>query len=345
MNEFAYDIVGNLKHNNEGELIVILFEYCNLACQFCSQDHNSFEGIDIIKEKIKPISKVLDILKQRKNASVSVNIMGGEVLADEILDEKFKDYAMLIDSIKQYASSINIDINLHIATNMIWKKTDRVKNLIDSTGVKLAASYDPAGRFNVENLKLFVENCKLFKNEISQIGIVITKPNIECFMKNKISQFDFLYKNFTIVFDHYTHSSKNNLNFLLPSDTMLRDFYKHMIDNYPKCHPFLETFDSELAAMYCMRTMYVFPDGSFGSCGSYEGFTKKTNTADISVKIIPILEKQVENTWYSNYNCIECEHMQRCSFGCFLNNHFYIGQRTQEACWLKEVYDYVDNKK
>lgn len=344
MNELAYDIVGNLKHNSEGELIVILFEYCNLACQFCAQDHSSVEGLDIIKEKITPIAQVLNTLKQRKNTSVSVNIMGGEILADAISDDKFLDYAVLIDSIKQYANSINIDVNLHIATNMIWKKVDRVKNLIDSTGVRLAASYDPAGRFNVENLDLFVKNCTLFRNEISQIGVVITKPNIECFLKNAVPQFDFLYQNFTIVFDHYTHSPKNNLNFLLPSDISLKNFYKHMIDHYPKCHPFLETFDSQLAAMYCMRTMYVFSDGSFGSCGSYEGFTKKTHTGNASIKIIPILEKNVENKWYSDYNCIECEHMQRCSFGCFLNNHFYTGQRTQEACWLKEVYDYVDSK-
>jgi len=345
MNELAYDIVGDLKHNSEGEVIVILFEYCDLACQFCSQDHDSVLGIDIIEEKIDPISKVLDIAKHRGNVSVSVNLMGGEILSDKIDDDKFQKYVVLIDSVKQYAKSINLDINLHIATNMIWKKVDRVRELVTKTGIHLAASYDPAGRFNTENLNLFVENCMLFKDVISQIGIVMTKPNIECFLKRSTPMFDLLYENFTIVFDHYTHSSKNNLNFLLPSDAILRDFYKHMIDNYPKCHPFVETLDNSLAPMYCMRTMYVFPDGTFGSCGSYEGFTKKTTTTDTTVKIIPILEKKVENKWYSDYDCLNCEHMQRCSFGCFLNNHFYTGQRTQEECWLKQVYDYVDDKK
>lgn len=39
------------KRTINGEIIVTLFEQCNLACRFCPQDHSSREGLYNIKEK------------------------------------------------------------------------------------------------------------------------------------------------------------------------------------------------------------------------------------------------------------------------------------------------------
>jgi hypothetical protein len=107
-----------------------------------------------------------------------------------------------------------------------------------------------------------------------------------------------------------------------------------MIDNWPNCHPFLETRNKNSQPMFCMGTMNVFPDSTVGSCQTYE--------VKESVIHIGSLGKNKEK-WFKDYDCISCEHMQRCSFGCFLNNH-NKKSRTQELCWLKEVYDYSDVK-
>ena len=43
MNERIYDLIDQ-KVIDYAEVIVILFEHCNLKCAFCPQDHNSFEN-------------------------------------------------------------------------------------------------------------------------------------------------------------------------------------------------------------------------------------------------------------------------------------------------------------
>jgi radical SAM protein with 4Fe4S-binding SPASM domain len=339
------EVIRDTKYNPEGELIVILFEQCNLTCQFCPQDHNSKVGIDSVEEKSQVIAKALDVLKSKGKRTCSINFMGGELFDDSLPDEIFLKYENLIAKVKLYSEKINLPINMHIASNMVWNKTQRVIDFIKRVNIPIAASYDPAGRFNQHTLEIFKENVMLFKEYIGQIGVVMTKPNIAKFMKGDIPFFKELYDNFEIVFDHYTHTPKADINFLMPTDVSLRDFFMHMIDNWPKCQPFVETADSNLQPMFCMQTAYVFPDSSVGSCGTFETglkplIDKTGNTTRITISP---LEKKIEGKWFSDYNCIECEHLQRCSFGCFLNNHIK-DSRTQEACWLKEVYDYVDNK-
>ncbi len=49
-------LVGDFKKNSSGELIVVLFELCNLTCQACFQDHNSVIGIDQVREKFELIN-------------------------------------------------------------------------------------------------------------------------------------------------------------------------------------------------------------------------------------------------------------------------------------------------
>ena len=54
-------------------------------------------------------------------------------------------------------------------------------------------------------------------------------------------------------------------------------------------------------------------------------------------------KEDMETRFMEDYNCLECEHFNRCSLGCFLS-HDLSETRTQEECWLKEVYNYVDSK-
>ena len=339
------EIIGNTKKNNEGELIVILFEYCNLACQFCTQDHSSIVGMDTILGKIESVKKALDVLKARGKTKTTINLMGGELFADEVDDRLFDDYLSLIQSITDYGNDIAMPVKIMIATNMVWTRTDRVKTLLDRSGVKINASYDPAGRFNKESLEIFYNRITEFKDYVSHIGVVMTKPNIKKFMADQAPHFEYLYNNFMIVFDNYTQTPGSNLNFLMPLDYELRDFYKFMVDQWPNCIPFQE-FSSKLQQnMGCMRTMYVFVDNSFGSCGAYEQIVQPLTeyAGQKTVIMLTKLEQHIETKFFQDYDCLSCEYMSRCSFSCFLNHHIR-DSRTQEECWLKEVYQYIDSK-
>lgn len=345
------DIFSNTKFNTEGELIVVFFEQCNLSCKFCPQDHKSIVGMDTVLEKIPAIKNSLDMLIKRGKKSVSINLMGGELLEDRISDEIFDDYEKIILQIREYTKQINLTVDINIITNLVFSKVDRVVNFLDRVKIPIAISYDPAGRFNSKNFKIFKNNVQYFKKYITQVGVVITNPTIEKFLKNDVPFFNYLYENFIIVFDHYGPESPgykgvpnllgikireiSSIKPLFPTDVTLREFYKYMFEVWPKCYPFCELNSKKSRPMTCMSTITITPESNITSCEKYSTENKQEKTKIIFGEIDKWKEK-----WFKDYDCFSCEHMQRCSLGCY-SNHLRSG-RTQEICWLKEVYNYVD---
>jgi radical SAM protein with 4Fe4S-binding SPASM domain len=123
---------------------------------------------------------------------------------------------------------------------------------------------------------------------------------------------------------------------LNPTDVLLRDFYKYMFETWPNCYPFKELPNKKLQPMSCMSTITIPPDSSITSCEKYD--VKN----EVSIKVVFGKLDKMKETWFDDYDCFSCEHMQRCSMGCFANH--LRSCRTQKKCWLKEVYDHVDNK-
>lgn len=318
------------KRPDTGEIIVGLFEWCDLSCLFCNQDHNSTQGIDTIVDKIEQVKLSIDTLLKKGKKNFSIHIMGGELFSDKLDDKVFEDYEQLTNKIRVYCLEKNIPVNISFVTNFIWNKKQRVKNFLDKTGVEVMSSYDPSGRFNPRTFKIFKKNIEEFKNYVTTVSVVITKPNIEKFMKNQIPFFEYLYNNFNIFFDYY--GPEKNQKLLMPKDVEVRDFMKYMVDKWPKVSPIKDFFSNTKNKMACMDTFTIMPSGQWGGCGQYEKIQK----------IIPI-KMITEQKWIDNYNCFECNHFQRCSLGCFMSNHVN-GMRTQKECWLKEVYDYIDSK-
>jgi hypothetical protein len=318
------------KRSTQGEIIVTLFEFCDLSCLFCNQDHDSLYGIHTIVDKFEQIKLCIDTLKNKGKTEFSIHIMGGEVFSDKLNDSVFESYAMLIENIRNYSIEKNIPISVSFITNFVWTKKERVKNFLDNTGVEVMTSYDPAGRFNTSTFEIYKKNIIEFKEYITTVNVVITKPSIEKFVKNQVPFFDYLYENFLVFFDHY--GPERNSHFLMPKDIEVREFMKHMVDNWPNVAPVKDFFSKTKNKMTCMDTFTVMPSGQWGGCGQFEHLEK----------IIPI-KRITEQQWFDNYNCTECEHFQRCSLGCFMSNHIR-DMRTQKECWMKEVYDYVDNR-
>ena len=160
----------------------------------------------------------------------------------------------------------------------------------------------------------------------------MTKPAIIKFLNDDIPFFDYLYRNFDIYFDYYT--PENNSKQFMPTDIELKTLMLYLVDNYPSCLPVKDYFSKKKIRMSCQDTYTILPNNLAGMCtilldGYYKGY--KRNKEDM------------ETRFMEDYNCLECEHFNRCSLGCFLS-HDLSETRTQEECWLKEVYNYVDSK-
>ena len=329
-----YNIITDTnKRSILGEIIVTLFEQCNMSCKFCNQDHNSKVGMDTIRDKLVTVQNAIKHLQANGRTEFSVHFMGGEVFSDLVPDSCFDDYKYLADELDAWSKEHKYTVEICFTTNFVYERTDRLQKLLDECPqIKLLTSYDPSGRFGTGQLEKFQENVTLFKNYIKSANVIMTKPNIEKFLKRATPFFDYLYDNYDIYFDYYT--PEKNRERMTPNDVQLRDFMKFMLDNYPNCLPFKDYPSKQKKRMTCQDTFTIMPDGLGGFCtillNGELGNWKPT-------------KEEMEQKWFEEYNCLECPHFQRCSMGCFLSNHLQ-SFRTQEACWLAEVYDYVDAK-
>ena len=325
------------KRTINGEIIVTLFEQCNLTCKFCPQDHNSVIGMKEIKEKKDYIIQSILHLQEQGRNQYSVHLMGGEVFSDLISTEIFEDYYQLVKSLFEWSSTNNINLEIAFTTNMVFSNYKRVNQLITrlfalDPNVYLMTSYDPHSRFNSNSLKLFTSNVRKLKKWIRTVNVIMTKPAIIKFLNDDIPFFDYLYRNFDIYFDYYT--PENNSKQFMPTDIELKTLMLYLVDNYPSCLPVKDYFSKKKIRMSCQDTYTILPNNLAGMCtilldGYYKGY--KRNKEDM------------ETRFMEDYNCLECEHFNRCSLGCFLS-HDLSETRTQEECWLKEVYNYVDSK-
>ena len=313
------------KRSQVGEIIVTLFEYCPLNCKFCNQDHSSLEGIDTIVQKIDIVKEVI---KKTPRDSYSVHFMGGEVFADGLPPKVYTDYQYLCWELDRWATEKNIDLEICFTSNMVFNDTQEIDNLLMISDPTLITSFDPAARFNKETFEIFKKNVKQYKNHIKSVNVIMTKPTIQKFMSGDVEFFNYLYEHFDIYFDYYT--PEKNMKTFIPNDIQLRDFMVYMLKHYPKALPFADYTSKTKKQMSCMDTVTIMPNGSYGAC----------TVLLKDFKNVSINKQEMEQEWFEQYNCLECKHFQYCSMGCFLSNHMQ-SFRTQEACWLSEVYDVV----
>lgn len=338
INEFAL----RNKRDKQQEYTVHLFEYCNLTCSFCWQDHNKVEGIDTVLEKLIPIEK---FLQTEQNKHVVFNIMGGEIFADEIYTEQLNsDYIALAQGIVDLGVKYNIQVGINWVTNLVTDKLSLIENLLAETrkfGVKsrLVTSYDPSGRFNRKTFPVFKKNLYYFKQDVEGIGILLTKPNIRYWLKMQESFLNEIYQDgFYIYADYYMPDETAKMQ--APTDTDLYNIFKHFIDKFPKIDPIKSWIENDFNYITCRTSKLILQDGTMCLCGNlvqepkdkvmYVSFIKKMDNSPI------------ENRFLEKYNCLSCEYFERCGLGCFMQ-HDYKFREELDECVYKLTHRYIDD--
>lgn len=323
------------KRTNVGEIIVTLFEHCNLSCKFCNQTHDSTFGLDpdAILSKFGDITKAITLLRKMRKESFSVHFMGGEIFQDSISDTIFEAYRTLAFNVWNWATELHIDVSFTFVSNLIHFNTLRVKSLIDSLvsdGIQanLGTSYDPSMRFSAKDLVIFAKNLEIYRNYIGVVNVVLTKPNIHKFLSRSVPHFDFIYEHFEVFFDYYTPETNHAI--MDPKDHELRDMFVFLTHNYPKAHPVVGWIENETNAMSCQSTYTIMPDGKAGRCTILLNKFQK----DAS----PNTAGEMESEFIEKMDCLSCEFFARCGLGCFLQQHFNGPGRTMNDCWMKDVH-------
>lgn len=331
------DILLANKRSERGEFFVNLFEYCNLSCSFCWQDHDSKVGMDSI---VRNADNVIRQIVASPLDGFDVNIMGGELFCDEINDDVFGDYEEFVLRIDEQAREHNKRCTYNWVTNLVYSDVDRVTALIDELrsyeiDTNLTTSYDSAGRFNKKTLRVFLNNLEKTSDYIKTIGVVLTKPTIERLLKDDDEVLKYLYKDFTLFFDYY--SPEKNAEKMAPSDELLLKGLIFLVDNYPKAGPIYDWINNFHNKMTCRSSNVVLPTGETGKC---RVLLNKEQHKDFSTPINFVSNNNMELTFIEKNLCISCEYFDRCGLGCYLHSDF-LRRATLPECVFKMMFDYI----
>ena len=336
------DLILERKRDPEQEYTLHLFEYCNLRCSFCWQDHENRVGLSNIVDKLEPIEK---FLQNETRDSVVFNAMGGEVFAPEIFDDFLLDqYKQLSLGILNLATKYNKQVKINWVSNLVTNKIKEIEELFDYSKqiglhAELVTSYDPRGRFNVNDFISFKKNMEYFGKRVTCISMLLNSPNIDYILKDKDPYFKYLYnEGFYIYFDYYMPDE--SADFQAPTDSQLRDVFKHFIDKYPRVHPISDWIENEKNYASCRSSKLVLADGTMCQCGNLVQDEKVIKL--YSSKIQKMDNSEIEDKFLEKYDCVSCEYLDRCSFSCFMQ-HDYKFREELDECVYKITHRYIDN--
>lgn len=312
------------------EAHLILFERCNMRCSFCHQDHDSEVGMsgEDVLAKVDTF-----IMNSDPNDAYVVNITGGELFMDDVPDELFEYYFLAGKAILQRFE----DVKLVFGTNLVYQNTARVRRLMHRLHpfghACLATSYDPAGRFNGEQRKLFLENLMEFEAMIETVNVVITRQNIDIFLKGQEGpEFDVMVAGFDVYFDHYIPSTRYEEH--QPTEHAISELYLRLNERYPNSYPIKAWKENQFNDTTCRSTKIINSNGIVTTCWSEAG---KDSVLDEGQGLA--LKQAAEDRFLEKYNCLACEYYQRCGLRCFLHHSFV--EDGSDECQIKVMFDKV----
>jgi len=336
------DFIIEKKRDPEQEYTLHLFEYCNLRCAFCWQDHENRVGIDTVTNKLDPIEQ---FLKTETRDSVVFNAMGGEVFAPEIFDDNLlQAYKELSLGIKSIADKYNKTAKVNWVTNLVttkYKEIDELMEYSQSIGLKaeIVTSYDPRGRFNVNDFMQFKKSMEYFGDRVTCISMLLSSPNIDYILKDKDPYFKYLYESGKyIYFDYYMPDETAEVQ--APTDEQLLQVFKHLIDNYPRVEPVKDWINNDFNYVTCRTSKLVLADGTMCNCGNLVQDEKSIKF--YKTKIEAMDNSKIEDSFIEKYNCVSCEYLDRCGMGCFMQ-HDYKFREELDECVYKLTHRYIDD--
>lgn len=319
------------------EVVVLFFEHCNMKCVFCPQNHDDTTGADR-DSIVSKARKVVDYINQSPKDHFVLHIMGGELFQDRWIEAGFLNiYQEFIDIIKDNVVGYKT-LDFLFVTNLMCEHLDAVINFCESNQLTMNVSYDPAGRFNAQQLDLFKRNIEQFKPYVHLIATVITKQNIQKIIAGD-EYYEYLYNTFETDWDQLLPSGEFNRS-LMPKESELLEYYKFMIDHYPRCNNIAYFMNKKSKKkMSCTRgsnhTIMIdgsSPEGCSGSVLLHDPRSQQLG----STKIIQIFLEERD--------CLACEYYERCSFTCFIRNEYKHLVRDLDECVFAEAFRYADSK-
>lgn len=337
-NEIVNSIL-HLKKPSIAEVEVTLFEYCSFRCTFCNHDKESEVGLsyDEIMSKLHIFYNFVDGLDPEVIKLVQINLVGGELLLDELITRGYLDYYEEFSrKCRDYVESKGFKFKAVLVSALLFTKLQEVKDMIENSTVDLSliASYDVEGRVvnttwrnNLESLSAYV----------SSVNTVMTSHTISEFIRMDREYWENeIYKKYDVFFDYYIPFEGGD--HMIPSDSQYLEFLFFCHEHYPDLNIVRDLLEKEENSMSCLslNKLTIFPDNSTSNCRWHyhkEGsFINKVNRDDNTNMMLDYL---------MTYNCMGCEYYQRCNFRCFTQWSWKNRVRDLDGCVIKSFLSKV----
>lgn len=320
------------------EVVLPLFENCNLNCVFCPQQHDSTIGLsrNEIFSKVEIIAKYAN---ENTSDSIHLHIMGGELFQDHLIQTGFiAIYEEFMALVREKISNPE-RLVFNFVTNLVTENIEEVKKFCIKNNLRISVSYDPSGRFSNENLQLFKRNIDFMQNHIRMISCVITRPNIQRILVGD-TLFEKLYNRHDVDWDPLLPSLQNSAQ-LMPKESELLEFLKYLVDRYPKCIN-LENFfaTNPQQKMRCTRgrSLTIMPNNQIPMGCSGSLFLKESKTENLG-------SNEIINKFLQKFDCLTCSYYSKCSFTCFIKQDYKRLIEDVSGCVYKEVFNYIEQKR
>lgn len=331
------------------EITVALFEKCNLCCSYCfSKRKNMVIDFNKILSIPKEIEKDLfPIFKEKGIEQFNITTWGGELFSDDLPDALFDVYKKYIDIWKKDLKEFNpqLQVQFHWYTNGVWRKWERVRDLMGYCSGKLLFSYDAVGRFTkpeqIELLKNSINNLKFFTENI---GITLTKRNIQEYIKGD----KFLESFPDIRIDSNYYWPNRDWEKDIATDNDLLDWFLWGIKN--------KKFNfSTILGLF--KGAFDIPDNKHCKCKNSARYNNGIFTQDCVLKssivgvenflnyngkILDTKEKfdLRDKIFYQKRKCLTCPYFKNCPMGCIGSQLFKYYQMNDD-CPFRKAMEYI----
>jgi radical SAM protein with 4Fe4S-binding SPASM domain len=334
------------------EIEISFFELCALHCRFCWQDNYNPTGTNTIAEKAEI---VVDYLKKQEailQPNIQVHLLGGELFEDS--NDYYAEYTAFINRIFEHCQLVLPDKELMFVflTNMNFQK-DETKAKLESflnglraKGVKfiLTTSWDPTGRPLKGDIETqFHKNITHFKDDLSEVTFVLTKPTIKKLLEDKNDYLSLLVEQgFNVDYDYYMPTTWADS--LMPSDRDLLNAFRYLIYKFPgirKLKSWLEP-EEEACRITCasLNKITILPDGTITNCRHLNYDAKDFDTEIFNESNSDIIMKYI-----TKKECLSCPFFKRCPLSCFVmaDHKKFLGNTELDECFYKILFRETDD--
>lgn len=321
-----------LENKQRYEVVISLFNECNMACTFCADRLRTTEKLSkqAIDLRIKHFNTLCEsgIFTQ---PHIDIKLFGGELFQDKFTDDQFQLYQYFISAINDKLNSTKRTSTLFVSSNMIFKNQQRVFEWLKANNAIIRCSFDFNGRFTKQyQLQQFVKNvyaCKQYGLD-PQLAVIMTNECIDTIIDQTPCQlldvFNKFYEDGILAqFDYYDgsdtimNSNDSTADPIQPTEQRLVEFMIYLDEHYREVELIQSMYNASPQNRHCCHGATITDQLHYECC----------NLHDVTLDLLD--EKQ----------CYACKFFTICPGMC--NRVFYKSGR---FCHLKAFFEYIETK-